>query len=143
MPTLLSIEALKADRRYVERQLAEVGDNPWATARHMWQTRLAEIDAQIAALSASSSNYASVALIFDGNPVIGSGDIRLDFTTDALDSYQKIISLALARRMIFRSVEDCLAPTSRGYSSATSFEDRWALCWRRLRLSCTKCFRLP
>ncbi|MBN9147172.1 MULTISPECIES: hypothetical protein [unclassified Nitrobacter] len=99
MPTLLSIEALKADRRYVERQLAEVGDNPWATARHMWQTRLAEIDAQIAALSASSSNYASVALIFDGNPVIGSGDIRLDFTTDALDSYQKIISLALAARL--------------------------------------------
>lgn len=99
MPTLLSIEALEADRRYVERQLAEVGNNPWATAQHMWQTRLAEIDAQIAALSASRSNYASVALIFDGNPVIGSGDIRLDFTTDALDSYQKIISLALAARL--------------------------------------------
>lgn len=99
MPTLLSIEALEADRRYVERQLAEVKDNPWATARHLWETRLAEIDAQIAALSASRSNYASVALIFDGNPVIGSGDIRLDFTTDALDSYQKIISLALAARL--------------------------------------------
>jgi len=99
MPTLLSIEALEADRRYVERQLAEAGDNPWATARHMWETRLAEIDSQIAALSASRSNYASVAVIFDGNPVIGSGDIRLDFTTDALDSYQKIISLALAARL--------------------------------------------
>lgn len=99
MPTLLSIEALEADRRYVQRQLTEAGDNPWGTARHMWETRLAEIDAQIAALSGSRSNYATVALIFDGNPVIGSGDIRLDFTTDALDSYQKVVSLALAARL--------------------------------------------
>jgi hypothetical protein len=99
MPTLLSMEALEADRRFVEHQLAEADDNPWATARHMWHTRLAEIEAQIAALSASISNYATVALIFDGTPVIGSGDIRLDFTTDALQSYQRLISLALAARL--------------------------------------------
>lgn len=96
MPVLLSIEALEADRRYVERQIAEAGDSPWGTARLMWQSRLADIDQQIAALSAGRSNYASVAVIFDGNPVIGSGDIRLDFTTEALDSYQKVVALALA-----------------------------------------------
>ncbi len=96
MPVLLSIEALEADRRYVERQIAEAGDSPWGTARIMWQSRLADIDQRIAALSAGRSNYASVAVIFDGNPVIGSGDIRLDFTTEALDSYQKVVALALA-----------------------------------------------
>ncbi|MEF9604364.1 hypothetical protein O4J55_19265 [Paracoccus sp. PXZ] len=96
MPVLLSMEALEADRRYVERQIAEAGDSPWGTARLMWQSRLADIDQQIAALSAGRSNYASVAVIFDGNPVIGSGDIRLDFTTEALDSYQKVVALALA-----------------------------------------------
>lgn len=96
MPVLLSIEALEADRRYVERQIAEAGDSPWGTARLMWQSRLADIDQQIAVLSAGRSNYASVAVIFDGNPVIGSGDIRLDFTTEALDSYQKVVALALA-----------------------------------------------
>lgn len=96
MPVLLSIEALEADRRYVERQIAEAGDSPWGTARLMWQSRLADIDQQIAALTAGRSNYASVAVIFDGNPVIGSGDIRLDFTTEALDSYQKVVALALA-----------------------------------------------
>lgn len=96
MPVLLSIEALEADRRYVERQIAEAGDSPWGTARLMWQSRLADIDQQIAALAAGRSNYASVAVIFDGNPVIGSGDIRLDFTTEALDSYQKVVALALA-----------------------------------------------
>lgn len=96
MPVLLSIEALEADRRYVERQITEAGDSPWGTARLMWQSRLADIDQQIAALAAGRSSYASVAVIFDGNPVIGSGDIRLDFTTEALDSYQKVVTLALA-----------------------------------------------
>jgi hypothetical protein len=99
MPTLLSIESLEADREYVERQLMEAGDDAWGTARHMWETRLAEIDAQMAALSASRSNYASVALVFEGNPVIGAGDIRLDFATEVLDSYQRIISLALAAKL--------------------------------------------
>jgi hypothetical protein len=98
MPTLLSIEALEADRRYVERQLTEADGSPWGTARLMWQSRLAEIDQQIAALAAGRSNYASVAVIFDGNPVIGSGDIRLDFTTEALESYQKVVALTLASR---------------------------------------------
>ncbi|MGX5775644.1 hypothetical protein [Methylorubrum zatmanii] len=100
MPTLLSIEALEADKRYVERQLLEAGDSPWGTARLMWQSRLAEITQQIAEAARSKSNYATVALIFDGNPVIGSTDIRLDFTTDALDSYQKIVSLSLASRLV-------------------------------------------
>jgi hypothetical protein len=99
MPTLLSIESLEADRRYVERQLAETAASPWGTARLMWQNRLAEIDEQIQTLAASRSNYATVAVIFDGNPVIGSGDIRLDFTTDALDSYQKLVTLALAAKL--------------------------------------------
>lgn len=98
MPILLSIEALEADRRYVEQQLADAGSSPWGTTRMMWQSRLSEIDQQIASISASRSNYASVAVIFDGNPVIGSGDIRLDFTTDALDSYQKVVALTLASR---------------------------------------------
>jgi len=98
MPVLLSIEALEADRRYVERQISEAGDSPWGTARLMWESRLADINQQITALTAGRSSYASVAVIFDGNPVIGSGDIRLDFTTEALDSYQRVVALALASR---------------------------------------------
>lgn len=98
MPILLSIEALEADRRYVERQLTEASGSSWGTARLMWQSRMSEIDQQISKLEASRSNYASVAVIFDGTPVIGSGDIRLDFTTEALDSYQKVVTLALASR---------------------------------------------
>jgi len=96
MPALLSIEALEADRRHVEGQLAGVQDDRWGTVRLMWVSRLADIDRRIDELAARRSSYASVALMFDGNPVIGAGDIRLDFATEALDSYQKLVSLTLA-----------------------------------------------
>ena len=96
MPTLLSIEALEADRQYVERQLSEVGNDPWGTARIMGEMRLAELRQQIAERAAERSAFASVAVIFDGNPVIGSNNIRLDFTADALDSYEKLMTIAMA-----------------------------------------------
>ncbi len=96
MATLLSMEALEADRRFVARQLAETDDNPWGTVRLMWRNRLSEIDETIAQQALAHSNYASVAVIFDGEPVVGSRDIRLDFATNALDSYQKIVALTAA-----------------------------------------------
>jgi hypothetical protein len=99
MPTLLSIEALEADRLYVQRQLADLRESSWGTARLMWENRLAEIEKQIADLAATKSNYASVALVFDGLPVIGANDIRLDFAADALDSYQKLVTLSLASHL--------------------------------------------
>jgi len=99
MPTLLSIEALEQDRLFVKRKLDEVAANPWGTARLMWESRLVEIDKQILELVSKRSNYASVALMFDGGPVFGSSDIRLDFATNALDSYQKVITLCLASKL--------------------------------------------
>lgn len=98
MATLLTIETLEADKRYVEHQLAQPDNDPWGTVRLMWQSRLAEISRQIADLGTQSSNYASVALVFNGSPVIGSSDIRVDFTTDALTSFQKLVSARLAER---------------------------------------------
>lgn len=89
MPTLLSLEALESDRAYVVQQLQEAREDVWGTVRSMWENRLAEIDEQIAALNVRQSNFASVALVFDGSPVVGSGDIRLDFAASALDAYQK------------------------------------------------------
>jgi hypothetical protein len=62
----------------------------------MWDQRLQEIEEKIEEAKSRRSSYASVALIFDGLPVIGQGDIRLDFTTDALSSYQKVIAASLA-----------------------------------------------
>lgn len=99
MPTLLTLEALEADRVYILRQLRETPASAWGTLRSMWESRLADVDEKIAALGASRSNLASVALVFDGTPVIGSGDIRLDFATSALESYQRVINLAVATEL--------------------------------------------
>lgn len=96
MPTLLSLESLETDRQFVERQRDEASQDGWGTSRLMWENRLRELELRIADLKAQNNSYASVALIFDGLPVIGQGDIRLDFSTDALSSYQKMISVALA-----------------------------------------------
>jgi hypothetical protein len=65
----------------------------------MWQNRLNEIQASMEALDREHPNLASVALIFNGTPVIGSHDIRLDFATHALDAYQRIVSIAVAQAM--------------------------------------------
>jgi hypothetical protein len=98
MATLLTIEALEADKGYVEHQLSQPDHDPWGTVRLMWQNRLAEINRQIEEQQSKRSNYASVALIFNGNPVVGSSDIRVDFTTDVLTSFQKLISARLAEK---------------------------------------------
>ena len=42
---------------------------------------------------------ASVALVFDGQPVVADQDIRLDFATQALDAYQKVVALKLEASM--------------------------------------------
>ena len=96
MPNLLSIEALENDRKFVEQQRQSSATDRWGTTKLMWDQRLAEIDERIGALKEHSPSRASVALIFDGIPVVGKGDIRLDFSTEALASYQRIISAALA-----------------------------------------------
>jgi hypothetical protein len=98
MATLLAIESLEADKRYVEHQLTQADNDPWGTVRLMWQNRLTEIARQIEALGTKTSNYASVALVFDGNPVIGSSDIRVDFATDALTSFQKLVAARFAEK---------------------------------------------
>lgn len=98
MATLLTLKALEADKHYVEARLAEAEADPWGTAALMWENRLAEINHQIEELSALSSSYASVALVFEGNPVIGSTDIRVDFTTHALTTFQKLVSARLAEQ---------------------------------------------
>jgi hypothetical protein len=113
MASLLMIDDLEADKRYVEHQLSLPDNDPWGTIRLMWKSRLAEIDRQINDLGARRTNYASVALVFNGNPVVGSSDIRVDFTADALTSFQKLIFARLAERERY-AVGDSTALPKRG-----------------------------
>jgi hypothetical protein len=96
MPNLLSLESLENDRKFVEHQRDKAPKDRWGTTKMMWDQRLSEINEKIEEIKSTPGSRASVALIFDGLPVIGQGDIRLDFSTEALSSYQRIISAALA-----------------------------------------------
>ncbi|MGN7878573.1 hypothetical protein [Ensifer sp. 22460] len=96
MPDLLSLESLENDRKFVEHQREKASKDRWGTTKMMWDQRLSEINERIEQIKTKPASRASVALIFDGLPVIGQGDIRLDFSTEALASYQRIVSAAMA-----------------------------------------------
>lgn len=98
-PTKLALEALQADRLYVQHQIAASEDSPTSTRRIMWEQRLAAIEEEIAAVDASWTSLANVAVFFDGVPVIGAHEIQLDFAADALDAYQGFVSTVFAARL--------------------------------------------
>src|SRR5437868_5554202 len=98
MSIVLSLEALQADRQFVQRQIEGCPPDAWTT-RLMWEDRLEDINEQIAALEGAPADLASVAIIFDGLPVIGARDIRLSFVADALGAYQAMISTIFAARL--------------------------------------------
>lgn len=97
MPKPLSLKALKSDLAFVEKQLSAHTD-PFDTVRLMWDQRRMAIKSEIERLEASPKNHARVALLFSGNPVIGSQEIKLDFASKVLDSYQNIIASLASER---------------------------------------------
>ncbi|MFZ5691762.1 MAG: hypothetical protein ACOY5F_10965 [Pseudomonadota bacterium] len=97
MPKPLSLKALKSDLAFVEKQLSAHPD-PFDTVRLMWDQRRKAIKGEIESLEAKPENHARVALLFSGNPVIGSQEIKLDFASKVLDSYQNIIASLASER---------------------------------------------
>ena len=90
------MEALESDLAFVQRQLEALPASPWGTTRLMWTQRADEIRREMETVRGVAPITASVALVFDGLPVIGQDDIRLDFSSDALGSFQKIVTASLA-----------------------------------------------
>jgi hypothetical protein len=43
-------------------------------------------------------SHGEVALLFEGGPVIGSQEIRLQFATQILDSYQTLVAIIAAEK---------------------------------------------
>src|ERR1700694_1182417 len=98
MPTPLTLETLRNDLAYVEEQLKHHGD-PQDTVRLMWENRREALRDEIARIEETQDNFASVALLFNGEPVLGSEEIRLDFATRALEGYQSILTALFSERI--------------------------------------------
>jgi len=95
MATLLTGKSLKDDLAFVEEQLRRFPD-PHDTVRFMWQQRKNDLQRQINELKVQQSVRGEVALLFEGEPVIGSEEIRLQFATRVLDNYQNLIAVLTA-----------------------------------------------
>jgi hypothetical protein len=91
----LERDVLLADRMAVASLLAEVGEDDPA-ARFTFTSRLEDIDEQLRRVDARTETLGEVALMFGGDPVIGSRSIDADFATRVIDAYQDLIDKQVA-----------------------------------------------
>lgn len=97
MPKPLELKSLETDLAFVEQQLAAHKD-PYDTIRLMWEKRRNALQDEIAATEKRQDNYAHVALMFNGVPVNGSQEIKLDFASKVLENYQLVVGALAAER---------------------------------------------
>src|SRR5262245_5552852 len=97
MAKQLALRGLKEDLAFVEKQLATPAE-PYDTFRLMWEQRRDALQHDIARTQALSSTRAEVALLFNGAPVVGSQEIKLDFATKALENYQAVVASLASER---------------------------------------------
>jgi hypothetical protein len=97
MATLLSKRELHDDLAFVEKQLSQYSD-PYDTVRFMWEQRRTDLLRRLEEAGKTDDSHAEVALLFDGGPVIGSQEIRLQFATQLLDSYQTLVAIFAAEK---------------------------------------------
>jgi hypothetical protein len=97
MPKQMTLRALKDDLAFVETQ---IGSSliPNDTIRLMWEQRRDALREEILATENYQENHARVALTFNGLPVLGSQEIKLDFAAKVLESYQSIVASLAAEK---------------------------------------------
>lgn len=91
----LEKQALLADRAAVAAMLGHIPHED-LLGRMSFEARLNDIDGQLHALEAAPTHTGEVALIFRGQPVFGAHSIDTAFASDALKSFQDIVSKRIA-----------------------------------------------
>jgi hypothetical protein len=91
----LEVGALLADREAVRAILASIAERD-PVGRISFESRLREIEEQLAKLVAVHETAGSVALMFGGGPVYGSRSIDAEFTSAALKTFQDLVTKRVA-----------------------------------------------
>lgn len=91
----LERDALLADRESVRKMLARIpkGD---VLGRSSFESRLTDIEAELAKIGERLETRGSVALMFGGAPVLGSRAIDAEFTTQVLDKFQSLVTTRIS-----------------------------------------------
>lgn len=93
----LERDYFKADRAAVVGLLDRITEAD-ALTRLSLESRLAELDMQIAAQGLEpETTHASAALFFGGRPVVGSQGVEAEFGTGAVATFQDLVSKVLAK----------------------------------------------
>jgi hypothetical protein len=90
MPKALVLNQLNDELAYVRAMLDD--DSLPFTLRRMWETRRDDIQQTMRTEEARLGTHASVALAFDGGPVVGRSAIDLEFSARALESFQALVA---------------------------------------------------
>lgn len=63
----------------------------------VWRARLDSLDERLAEVGEGLETRASVALLFEGDPVVGTTEIRADFAAKMLDGFQNLVGVMFAQ----------------------------------------------
>ncbi len=95
MVTKIHRDALRSEVASIRALLERSAGHDPLGSRSL-QKRLASLEAEIGQIEDVEHNVASVALVFDGEPVRGSSGIEADFAGKALQDYQELVSKHVA-----------------------------------------------
>lgn len=91
----LERDVLLADRASVKRMLARMPEGD-VLGRASFESRLADIEAELARIDNRIETIGSVALLFGGTPVRGSRSIDAEFATHVLGDFQSLVNKRVA-----------------------------------------------
>lgn len=91
----LEKQALLADRTAVADILSSMSHED-TLGRISFESRLNDIDNQLADIEADTDTLGSVALMFGGNPVAGSRSIDVGFSTQIISAFQDLVTKRIA-----------------------------------------------
>ena len=94
-PIRLERDSLLADLQNTQQLLAETPEND-PLGRMMLLRRIAEIQSELNELSSAPSTVASAAILFSGDPVIGSKSIQAEFAGRMILKIQDLVSKQFA-----------------------------------------------
>lgn len=92
----LTLQGLRADLGAAKLMLEGAKNAHDIVGQFQFKERVDDLETQIAALSASDERVARVALFFGGRPVLGSRGIDATFSSEALQSFQTLLSKQFA-----------------------------------------------
>tara|TARA_R110002124_G_scaffold26251_1_gene94349 strand:+ start:1603 stop:2574 length:972 start_codon:yes stop_codon:yes gene_type:complete len=95
MARALVREDLMREREAVLGHLEDQDASPLGAA--VWRARLATLEEQLGDVGEELATHASVALLFEGDPVLGTTEIRADFAAKMLDGFQNLVGVMYAQ----------------------------------------------